>query len=162
MLGDNRDYLYGHFARPNPQWKDVEGQTVLAVFHGPHCYVSPSWYETHRAVPTWNYISVHVNGKIEWMSGDELADSLSDLVRKYEAPGSSYRLDEVEEEFLEGLSHGIVGFKIKIEYMEGKAKLSQNHSIERQKLVIQKLERIESENEQQIAAHMNAQTICAT
>lgn len=45
-------YLYGHFARSNPQWKDIENQTVLAIFQGPHCYISPSWYETNQAVPT--------------------------------------------------------------------------------------------------------------
>ena len=51
MLNESENALYGHFARPNQQWKDVENQQVLAVFQGPHCYISPSWYETDKAVP---------------------------------------------------------------------------------------------------------------
>src|ERR1700744_2797106 len=61
--------LSGHFARANPVWKDIrEGDDVLAVFLGPHFYTSPSWYpskqETGKGVPTWNYITVHVRGRI--------------------------------------------------------------------------------------------------
>lgn len=155
MFDKNRAYLNGHFARPNPQWTDIDGQTVLAVFHGPHCYISPSWYESNRAVPTWNYIAVHVYGKAELIEGEELKESLSDLVKKYEAPDSRYKLEDVDAAYLEGLNRGIVGFKIKIEEMEGKAKLSQNHSLERRTLVIHELEQIESENERKIAAYMN-------
>ena len=81
MLNKENSYLYGHFARPNPQWKDIENQKVLAVFQGPHCYISPSWYETNRAVPTWNYVTVHVYGEVELLEDEqELMDSLHDLV----------------------------------------------------------------------------------
>ena len=154
MLDEKKEYLYGHFARPNPQWKDIHGQTVLAIFRGPHCYISSSWYESNRAVPTWNYIAVHVYGQAELIEGEELKESLSDLVKKYEASDSSYKLDEVDAAFLEGMNRGIIGFKIKIEKMEGKAKLSQNHSIERKKLVIQELDKFDSEDERNIAAYM--------
>ena len=65
LLNKDEQALYGHFARPNKQWEDGEKQLILAVFQGPHCYISPSWYETNRAVPTWNYVSVHVYGKME-------------------------------------------------------------------------------------------------
>ena len=57
--------LYGHFARPNEQWKDARNQQVLAIFHGPHAYIPPSWYETTKAVPTWNYVAIHVYGEME-------------------------------------------------------------------------------------------------
>ena len=57
--------LSGHFARPNEQWKDSGNQQVLAIFQGPHSYISPSWYETNKAVPTWNYVAVHVYGELE-------------------------------------------------------------------------------------------------
>lgn len=154
MLDEKKEYVYGHLARPNPQWKDFHGKTVLAVFHGPHCYISSSWYESDRAVPTWNYITVHLYGQAELVEGEELKKSLSDLVKKYEASDSSYKLDEVDADFLEGMTRGIVGFKIKIERMEGKAKLSQNHSMERKNLVIRELEKFDSENERKIAAYM--------
>ena len=149
----NKEYLYGHFARPNPQWNDIENQDVLAIFHGPHCYISPSWYETNIAVPTWNYVAVHVYGRVKIVDNEqELMNSLRDMVLKYEEPNSSYKLDQVDSKYLESMTKGIVGFKIKINKIEGKAKLSQNHPVERQKLIIQRLEQITNEDSQKIAS----------
>lgn len=155
ILDKENKYLYGHFARPNPQWKDISNQTVLAIFHGPHCYISPSWYETNKAVPTWNYVTVHVYGEVELMDDEkELMDCLHELVLKYEAADSPYKLQDVDADFIAGMSKGIQGFKIKINKIEGTAKLSQNHSVQRQELVINQLERIQNEDEQKIASLM--------
>ncbi|MEH7375420.1 FMN-binding negative transcriptional regulator [Neobacillus drentensis] len=157
ILNKDNSYLYGHFARPNPQWKDIKNQTVLAIFHGPHCYILPSWYETNKAVPTWNYVTVHVYGEVELLEDEhELMNSLNDMVLKYEAPDSSYNLKDVDGEFLAGMNKGVQGFKIKINKIEGKAKLSQNHSSERQKLIVNQLEQISSTDEQQISFLMIA------
>jgi transcriptional regulator len=157
ILNKENTYLYGHFARPNPQWRDIENQTVLAVFHGPHCYISPSWYETNQAVPTWNYVTVHVYGEVELLEDEtELMDSLHEMVLKYEDPDSSYRLQDVGAEFLSGMNKGIQGFKIKINNIEGKVKLSQNHSLQRQELVINQLEQFSNTDEQQISSLMKA------
>jgi transcriptional regulator len=157
ILDKDNQYLYGHFARPNPQWKDINNQLVLAVFHGPHCYISPSWYETNKAVPTWNYVTVHVYGDVELIDDEEeLMDSLNDMVLKYEAPDSSYRLQDVDTDFLAGMNKGIQGFKIRINRIEGKAKLSQNHPLERQELVINQLERFSNRDEQKVASLMKA------
>ncbi|PER26056.1 MULTISPECIES: FMN-binding negative transcriptional regulator [Bacillus cereus group] len=147
--------LHGHFARPNEQWKDSGNQQVLAIFQGPHSYISPSWYETNNAVPTWNYVAVHVYGELEIVEDEqELIDSLQDLVHTYEDPQSTYSLDDVDPNYMAGLSKGIVGFKIKISKIEGKAKLSQNHSVERRKLVVEKLEKVGSEGSREIAELM--------
>ncbi|KAA0566652.1 FMN-binding negative transcriptional regulator [Bacillus sp. CH30_1T] len=155
LLSKENTHLYGHFARPNPQWKEIENQTVLAVFHGPHCYVSPSWYETNQAVPTWNYVSVHVYGEVELIKDEnELIGSLHEMVSKYEAPDGSYRLQDVDAKFLAGMSKGVQGFKIKINHIEGKAKLSQNHSLQRQERVINHLQQIPNTDEQRIASLM--------
>ncbi|MGM0751809.1 MAG: FMN-binding negative transcriptional regulator [Bacillota bacterium] len=157
LLDEKNTYLYGHFARPNPQWKEIGNQIVLAVFHGPHCYISPSWYETDQAVPTWNYVSVHVYGEVELLEGEkELMESFHEMVMNYEAPDSPYRLQNAGEKYLAGLSKGVQGFKMKINKIEGKAKLSQNHSSERQELVINQLEQIPYTDEQQIASLMRA------
>jgi len=156
-LNEENTYLYGHFARPNSQWKDIENQTVLAIFHGPHCYISPSWYETNKSVPTWNYVTVHVYGEVELLEDEnELAEHLQEMVLKYESPDSTYRLQDVDADFLAVLNKGVQGFKIKISKIEGKAKLSQNHSIERQELVINQLKKIPKTDEQQIASLMKA------
>lgn len=154
ILDKDKRYLYGHFAKPNKQWKDIEEQEVLAVFQGPHCYISSSWYETDKAVPTWNYVSAHVYGKVDIIDGEEMMDSLHQMVLKYEDPNSSYQWDQLDAHFLEGQAKGIVGFKIKIDKIEGKAKLSQNHSAERLKLVISQIEQSTSEDEREIASHM--------
>ncbi|MCT8136850.1 FMN-binding negative transcriptional regulator [Anaerobacillus sp. CMMVII] len=155
ILNKEKTFLYGHFARPNPQWKDIENQTVLAIFHGPHCYISPSWYETNQAVPTWNYVTVHVYGEVELLEDEkELMGSLQEMVLKYETPDSSYKLQDVDPEFLTSMSKGIQGFKIKINNIEGKAKLSQNHTVQRQELVINQLNQISNTDEQQISSLM--------
>lgn len=155
MLNKDEKSLYGHFARPNLQWKDVEDQQVLAIFQGPHCYISPSWYETTKAVPTWNYVSIHVYGKLEVMEDKEVVfNSLNELVKKYEAPDSPYSLESVEPSFIEGMAKGIVAFKIHITKMEGKAKLSQNHPVERQELVIKHLENTSQHDNIQVASLM--------
>ncbi|OOR09423.1 transcriptional regulator [Bacillus cereus] len=147
--------LSGHFARPNEQWKDSGNQQVLAIFQGPHSYISPSWYETNKAVPTWNYVAVHVYGELEIVEDEqELIDSLQDLVHKYENPKSTYSLNNVDPNYMEGLSRGIVGFRIKINKIEGKAKLSQNHSVGRRKLVVEELEKVGSEGSRGIAGLM--------
>jgi transcriptional regulator len=155
LLNKEKTHLYGHFARPNPQWKEIESQTVLAIFHGPHCYISPSWYETDKAVPTWNYVTVHVYGEIELVEDEnEVMESLQELVMKYEAPDSSYKLEDLDSKYLAGMSKGIQGFKLNITKIEGKAKLSQNHPTERQERVIEQLEQNPHANEQEIALWM--------
>ncbi|QHT62836.1 FMN-binding negative transcriptional regulator [Paenibacillus lycopersici] len=162
ILDHNHAYLYGHFARPNPQWKDIGNQTALAVFHGPHCYISPSWYETNKAVPTWNYVTVHVYGEVELIDDEkELMDSLKEMVVKYESPASTYRLQDIDPDFLSGMKKGVQGFKLKINRIEGKAKLSQNHSIQRREWVIQQLDKSPDHDERRIADLMK-QTLASS
>ncbi|MEY8733003.1 FMN-binding negative transcriptional regulator [Peribacillus frigoritolerans] len=154
-LNKGESALYGHFARPNEQWKDIEYQQVLAVFQGPHSYISPSWYETTMAVPTWNYVSIHLYGKMEIVEDQKVIfDSLNDMVKKYESPDSPYNLIDVDSRFIEGMSKGIVVFKIKITKIEAKAKLSQNHPVERQELIIKHLENTSQQDNIQVASLM--------
>ena len=155
VLNKMENALYGHFARPNKQWTDIENQSVLVIFQGPHCYISPTWYETSNTVPTWNYVSVHVYGKLEIISDEkESMNSLRGLVSKYEPGDSPYHLNDVEPDVINALNKGIVPFKIHISRIEAKGKLSQNHSKERKQLVIGKLENSPGENEKQIASLM--------
>lgn len=158
VLDRKKEQLTGHFAKPNEQWRELEQQQVLIIFQGPHHYISPSWYETNRSVPTWNYVAVHVYGTVEIVSDrEELLASLHYLIHKYENPDDQYRIEKSNEEFVRGLMNGIVGFKITIDRLEGKWKLSQNHSKERRQQVIQALEGIRSENATQIAELMKKQ-----
>jgi transcriptional regulator len=155
LLNKEEGFLYGHFARPNEQWKDIANQEVLVIFQGPHCYISPSWYETNQAVPTWNYAAIHVYGQLEIVRDEqEVFEALSDMVKKYEKPDSSYQLENVDGDFIKGMSKGIVGFKININKIEGKAKLSQNHPVARQELIIKQLENSVNQNNVHIAELM--------
>jgi transcriptional regulator len=155
ILDRENDCLYGHMAKANPHWKDIEGE-VLVVFNGPQTYISPSWYETNQAVPTWNYVAVHVYGKFELIEdGNELMKILKKSVSIYESSmPHPWDMQKVDSEFIDNLSKGIVGFKIKITKTEGKWKLSQNHSMERQQRVIKALECQGDDNSKQIAELM--------
>lgn len=76
--------LHGHLAKANSQWKHLtQSEEVMVVFHGPHAYISSSWY-THENVPTWNYLAVHVYGKVRLIEGEELMHHLKSLVDQYE------------------------------------------------------------------------------
>lgn len=157
LLNEDGTELIGHFAKGNKQWTDVMGQQVLVVFQGPHCYISPSWYETQDTVPTWNYVTVHVTGHLVLMpDGDSrLMESMQNLTLKYEEPTSGYVLSEVDDAYIESLSKGVVGFTLRIDKMEGKAKLSQNHSRERVERVIKQLEKTGEFNEKAISKKMS-------
>jgi transcriptional regulator len=123
--------LYGHMARPNPQWRDFDAaQDVLVIFQGPHTYVSPSWYEEDPAnVPTWNYAAVHAYGSPRLITDDDSCRALLDtLVRRHEAPfATPWRLHMPEAELRQKMQ-GIMTFAIRITRLEGKLKLSQNRS----------------------------------
>lgn len=154
LLSDDKQSLVGHFAKPNPQ-KESVGKEVLCIFSGPHCYISPTWYETDRAVPTWNFTAVHVRGILNIVDDPEkIQRSLITLVNRFESKESKYQINSVDTNYIEGLKKGIVPFEIKITHIEGKQKLSQNHSIERRNLVISNLELMPGENEKAIASLM--------
>lgn len=130
--------LIGHMAKANDQWKSAVDQEVLVVFSGPHAYVSPSWYPDDKVVPTWNYTAVHVYGRFRLEDdADRLLEIVNDYVREYESTmPQPWSLDSQNEEFVCNLTNAIVGFSIDIDRIEGKWKLNQNHSTERQNGVI--------------------------
>ena len=117
-------------ARANPQWRHfASGGEVLAIFHGPHGYVSPSWYQTELAVPTWNYATVHAYGVPTLIHEPEgVASLLNETVSTYEASFEQPWRGELPAEFVDKLTQGIVAFELPITRIEGKFKLSQNRS----------------------------------
>ncbi len=132
--------LYGHVARPNPH-ADLFGAEALAVFSGPHAYVSPTWYSDRSSnVPTWNYSAVHCYGVPTAVERDALVH-LGEMVERYEGPRpDGWRLDELKPQMRESLPRGIVAFRMEITRIEGKAKLSQNKPREERERVIAGLE----------------------
>jgi transcriptional regulator len=133
--------LLGHMARANPQWHGFEeGQEVLAIFQGPHAYISPSWYENPLSVPTWDYAVVHAYG-IPSLVEDDAAfyQLLADLVRTHEESMPVPWPFDLPDDYVSRMMRGIVGFEIPITRLEGKLKLSQNRSLTDQQAVAEAL-----------------------
>jgi transcriptional regulator len=121
--------LSGHWARPNPQWREIEGQRVLFIFQGPHAYISPRWYvDGNKQVPTWNYVAAHVYGTIRTLQeGEELERIVTSLSERFEAGAASpWTLRGADPANLARLK-GIVGFEMHSDAVQVKLKLNQNH-----------------------------------
>lgn len=133
--------LRSHMARANPQWRQFEpGRELLCIFHGPHAYISPSWYVNQHTVPTWNYGAVHVYGRPTLLEESALRDVVFDTTDKYESGmAQPWRLPLTEEE-LSKMLKAIVGFSIEITRVEAKFKLGQNRSAEDQAGMLRALE----------------------
>ena len=124
------DRLLAHVARGNPHWRVIDGKTeMLAVFSGPHAYVSPRWYAAGPAVPTWNYVAVHVYGAPRIIDDTTSVRALLDrLVAEYEA--GAWALDGQDPDYVDRMMRGIVAFEMPVARIEGKCKLSQNRPAE--------------------------------
>jgi len=148
------DILTGHISKANPQWKNFNNnQEVLAIFSGPHSYISSSWYEKEDA-PTWNYIAVHVYGVIKIIEGDELLNSLKNLVNKYEKDSENpVKVENMSESNLKQIN-GIVGFSIQINDIQATYKLSQNRKDTDYNTIINKLENTTNPNSIEVAKQM--------
>jgi transcriptional regulator len=119
----------GHWARANPQWRGIAGQDVLLIAHGPHAYLSPSWYASPgSSVPTWNYTVAHVHGTVALIEDVEaLAGLVAELAANYEASvGSDWRFPDSAPETHAELA-GIVGFELTAGRIAIKHKLNQHH-----------------------------------
>jgi transcriptional regulator len=121
--------LTGHWARPNPQWRDIEGQRVLFLFQGPHAYISPRWYtDSPKQVPTWNYVAAHVYGTIRLINeGPELEQVVVRLAQEFESGADTpWRFADSDPANRARLK-GIVGFELRSQSVQVKLKLNQNH-----------------------------------
>lgn len=150
--------LTGHMARANSHWQAAAGQQVLAIFHGPHAYISPSWYEAASVVPTWNYVAVHVYGTLRLIEDQSrLSALIHRMVERYESTLSNpWRLESQDEMFVSRMLDAIVGFEVVIDRIEGKWKLSQNHPSERRENVVRQLRASSNPDARQIADLMNS------
>ena len=151
----SRGKLLGHMARANPQWQHLAaGTEVLAVFQGPHAYVSPSWYAS-PGVPTWNYAVVHLRGKPRLIEGEaELEALVEKLTRVHESPMPNPWKPELAGERRARLLNLIVGFEIDVTHIQAKFKLSQNRPLEDQQRVADELGRSNSQSAAAVAKLM--------
>jgi transcriptional regulator len=144
--------LIGHLAKANPQWQQADGQKVLAVFSGPHAYISPTWYEADNVVPTWNYVAVHAYGTFRVIENqDILSGILRDFVARYEALLPRPWSFDPASDFAIKMMKAVVGFQVEITRIEGKWKLNQNRPAEQRERVMSVLRTFSDENSQAIA-----------
>jgi len=156
-LDENKNWLlYGHISKANPQWKNFESNPeMLAIFTGPHAYVSPSWYN-HKNVPTWNYQAVHVYGKVRIMPLAEVELKLKKLMARYEQAHSKspHKYEEIPSKILEADLQGLVGFEIIAGRIEAISKLSQGRDSESYHGVMDNLKDTDSYYAKRIAEEM--------
>ena len=136
-------FLQGHIMRNTDHHKAfLENPNALIVFTGPSTYVSASWYSNPQIGSTWNYMSVHVGGQVNFMSNDELVAFMRKLTLKFEKGNtkSATIYDNLPDQFLNKMMPAIVGFEIKAEKIENVFKLSQNRDEKSYVNIISKLE----------------------
>lgn len=153
--------LTGHLARGNPQWKDSDfDKPAIAMFMGPDAYVSPNWYpskaEHGKAVPTWNYSVICVRGKLEtFASVDELRAHVTALTERFERDAADpWQVSDAPEDYLQRQFKGIVGLRLTIDTIEGKAKLSQNRTRADQDAVVTALNASERHGDRAVGGLM--------
>ena len=145
--------LYAHCAKANPLWKNLDGQKVLVIFTGPHGYISPSWYTTKPAVPTWNYTAVHAYGVASLLEPHQTLEAVEQVVEKYE-PQLLVERDIVTDQIKHKMLAAIVGFKIKLTKLEGQLKLGQNKSKDDQTGVLNALSNSNNLNALMLSSYM--------
>lgn len=153
---DNQVVLNGHWARPNAQWREIEGQRVMFIYEGPHAYISPRWYtDSQKQVPTWNYVAAHVYGTIRTIQeGDELERIVVSLSERFESGAPNpWRFGDTDP-VNRGRLKGIVGFELVSDSVQIKLKLNQNHPAANVAGVIAGLRNTGSEEASAVAALM--------
>lgn len=146
--------LLGHVARANPHWRHLSGASVLVVFTGPHCYISPRWYEAGLEVPTWDYTAVHATGRARLLTDDELTQQVESLVAFHEPDAPL--LQQLDHPDIVAQRQAIVGIAVEVEHLEGKQKLNQNRPAEQRARVVRVLADSVHESERAIAALIRA------
>lgn len=151
---ENQLVLSGHISKLNPQSENFqENGNVLAIFSGAHSYISSSWYD-YEEVPTWNYMAVHVEGKIEILNEEQKLLHLENLVNKYERNSEKPISTKSLSEKTMRQSNGIIAFNIIVKNIDAVKKLSQNKSEHNKKSIISHLEKIDDEGAKCIANEM--------
>jgi transcriptional regulator len=146
--------LYGHLAKANPQAGCTPGERVLAIFHGPHAYVSPSWYAT-PGVPTWNYCTVHARGRVRLIADPAgNAAVVRALTERYDPSVALPDGPVLAPAAWDKMLGGIVAFAIEVDRLQAKFKLSQNRSREDRQRVVAQLGQDEHPDAQALAGLM--------
>ena len=157
------DLLIAHLAKANPHWRSITDSTPgLMIVTGPEAYVSPSWYasklEHGRVVPTWNYLAVHLSGPVRvHQDSDWLRAAVTDLTDHHEHQRPApWQVTDAPDDYITSQLRAIIGIEMRVEHVEGKAKLSQNRSEDDRGGVVEGLGQVSDPGSSSIAAAMRS------
>lgn len=131
-----------HMAQANPQWREFFDEEVLVIFHGPHAYISPRWYEDTERVPTWNYAAVHAYGTPALIDDPAAKHASQRRLVEVMDPQWLPRFDALSERYVTGMLRGIVNFRIPVSRIETRWKLSQNRGRREMELIAAQLDEL--------------------
>lgn len=146
--------LKSHFAKANPQWKEIEENLCLVIFSEPHAYISPKHYDKEQNVPTWNYVAVHAYGKGTIITDTDKSFELLNSTIDFFDKTYKDQWDKLPNDYRSKMLKGIVPFEITVSDIQAKKKLSQNKSIAEQQRIAKALWDGGRENEKQTALLM--------
>ena len=150
-----KGYILGHMARANPQWKALSGKRVSVLFNGPHSYISPTWYVSEPAVPTWNYAQVQCFGQFIELDAADTATAIRTLIETYE-PEIVNDHDLMPTDYVNRLLKAVVGFKIHVDRIDAKEKLGQHRHVDDQINVFETLANSQNLESIQLARYMKS------
>lgn len=151
---EDKIVLTAHFAKANPQWRELTGNKVLVIFSEPHAYISPKHYDKELSVPTWNYLAVHAYGQGKLILNEEEAfKTLEDMINNFEADYLA-QWNRLPNEFKLKMLNGIVVFEIEVSELQASKKLSQNKSEAERRRISDVLAASSSDVEKQIGSYM--------
>ena len=158
--------LRGHVARANPVWKEYRAESeALAIFQGPHTYISPSLYPskqtTGEVVPTWNYAVVQARGTLRFIHDtDWLRDFVGTLTDVHEASRAQpWKVDDAPAAFMGSMLKLIVGFEFSITSITGKWKLGQNRTLTDRQGLVEGLQQSDDSNARELAHMLSAREV---
>ena len=147
-------FLRSHFAKANPQWKDITDGQVLVIFTEPHAYISPKNYDKVQEVPTWNYFSVHAYGTTKLVTDDEGAlQILEDMILSYDVAYQS-QWEGLSQDYKLKMIKGIVAFEIEVNDLQAAKKMSQNKTVAEQERIITSLSESDHSSDKLMATYM--------
>ncbi len=146
--------ISSHFALVNEQAANVEANTSLVIFTGPHGYISPRHYDKWESVPTWDYIAVHAYGKARIVHDETGKMRILEQMISYYEQDYLKQWNELPEKYKKGMIRGIVAFELEVTNLQGQKKLSQNKSSEERKRIIAHLKDSNDHTENSLAAYI--------
>jgi len=155
-IRNNKIFLTGHLMKNTDHHKAFENNNnVLVIFHGPHTYISASWYDKTNVASTWNYITVHAKGIISFTDDEGTYAAIKAITDKYEGTETVASFDKLSKDYIDRLIKAIVGFEIEVISLDNVFKLSQNHNESTRYSIVEHLKERADENSAIIADEMN-------